>query len=347
MESGGSVFLWDLSKKVPLASSQMLTEEQGRVSDVRLSPNGRWLITGDEDGAANVWDLATSEPSTTRRSLRGHHERLVRVFVDSHGYWAATQDRESMRLWNLREDDPSRASLIISGVYPTHMDPKGHWLVTSGGKHGAAPILWDLSKADPTRRGMALANHNGEVTVTEISRDGRWLFTGGSDSVIRVWDLSAVAPTSSCRVLQGHSGSIRYIACEGSKVATAAADGIRLWDLEETNVPRAGLLLGDPPGFMSNLTIDASGRWLVASNGGIATVWDLTLADPAKSARVMGNHNDDLLNAVVAPNQRWVILLTQEGTTRLWHLDFDDLILRARIFAGRDLTDDERQVFTP
>ncbi|MCX5742204.1 MAG: WD40 repeat domain-containing serine/threonine-protein kinase [Proteobacteria bacterium] len=79
-----------------------------------------------------------------------------------------------------------------------------------------------------TRRGDDLGAHVGPVETLAISRDRRWLASGGTDRTIRLWDLEA----STSRLLTGHTGAVRGLAFapDATSVASTSEDGtLRVW----------------------------------------------------------------------------------------------------------------------
>src|SRR5262249_46238437 len=68
-----------------------------------------------------------------------------------------------------------------------------------------------------------------EVSACAFSPDGRWLFTGGADRLVRVYEVPS---WQQCCALDGHVGSIVSITFspDGQTLTTASGDGtIRCW----------------------------------------------------------------------------------------------------------------------
>jgi hypothetical protein len=82
-------------------------------------------------------------------------------------------------------------------------------------------------------------SHLKQVNCVAISPDGRWLAScgRGKNEAINVWELSAThsAPQEPIhsRRLAAHSKTVRRLAFShnGAKLASCAADGVRIWDL--------------------------------------------------------------------------------------------------------------------
>ena len=53
--------LWDLGAKDPAASPVVLRGHDGSVSEVAISPDNRWIVTGGDDSAARLWLLQLND----------------------------------------------------------------------------------------------------------------------------------------------------------------------------------------------------------------------------------------------------------------------------------------------
>jgi len=68
------------------------------VSFVGFSPDGRWLLTGGEDGKARVWDQETGQE---RRRFEGHSAAVTGVIQAPDGRWVATTGKDGItRFWD-------------------------------------------------------------------------------------------------------------------------------------------------------------------------------------------------------------------------------------------------------
>lgn len=75
------------------------------------------------------------------------------------------------------------------------------------------------------------ARHEGYVKATAMTADHGLLLTAGLDGLVQIWDTSSAAGTLSGQ-LTGHSGFLLSASYspDGSRLATVADDGVRLWD---------------------------------------------------------------------------------------------------------------------
>ena len=89
--------------------------------------------------------------------------------------------------------------------------------------------LLDLNGAKPA---MQLAAHADRLTSACVSRDGRYLATGGTEGVIYLWDLTENRePTK----FVGHEGQMAgiWFSADGRTLLSSSLDGtVRFWDLD-------------------------------------------------------------------------------------------------------------------
>jgi WD40 repeat protein len=109
---GGAVQLWDDGAITLVgrdgATVQELGADQRPVQDVAVSPDGRWAVTGGNDGEVFRWDI---DPSTGRwvgkEPLRGHTGDVVSVEVDASGRRLATVSVDHTAItWDMSTERP-------------------------------------------------------------------------------------------------------------------------------------------------------------------------------------------------------------------------------------------------
>jgi hypothetical protein len=114
-----------------------------------LSPDGRRIAAGTENGQICVWDMATG---IRQADLRGHTQRVLALafFPDSKRLVSASSDR-SLRLWNI---DGSSCERVLYGhqgaVNCVAVSPEGKTMA-SGASDGLI-LLWEAQTGQLKRR---------------------------------------------------------------------------------------------------------------------------------------------------------------------------------------------------
>jgi WD40 repeat protein len=197
-------------------------------------PDGRFLVTGKQNGVVQVWDVG----SRTEVRTLGTHDREVRgvAFSPAGGHLASVSGDGVVNLWDAtRLDRPQearrftdRARVPAGPCMNIAFSPDGRRLATGGEKY--AVQVWDVETGKELQ---TLAGHTGDVYSVAFSPDGRWVASAGEDSTVKVWDGQA----GRCvRTFRGHTGLVASVAFtpDGRRLVSGSRDHtVKVWDLTE------------------------------------------------------------------------------------------------------------------
>jgi WD40 repeat protein len=260
------VRLWDLrtGKRV-----QRCTGHQAMVDCLALSPDGRYLASGAQDGTMRLWDLASG-----KELFQGKDNTLVgSVAFSPNGKVLATLGGDSKL--RLREVPNGKLLHELGGhhVGAIAFSPDSQRVAVSG----QSPIsVYEVA----TGKRVQQIQENGYALA--FSRDGKTLASSGHDSTIRLWDL---ATGKEHLPAAGHQEKIRTLSVSGDGrfVATTGGGGgtrvIRLWDARTGREVRQ---FRDRAAFLGSVALSADGK-VVASD---RTLWDRA------SGKVLGRLQD-------------------------------------------------------
>jgi WD40 repeat protein len=199
-----------------------------------FSPDGRYLVTGKQNGAVQVWDGRTGKAIQTL----GTHGGEIRgvVFSRAGGHLASVSGDGVVNLWDatrLDQKQPLRQftdRAHVPGPFLTMaFSPDGRRLAT-GGENNTVKI-WDV----PTGHALlTLPGHIGDVYTVAFTPDdeGRWVASAGEDSTVKVWDSRTGALL---RTFRGHTGVVTSIAfADGRRLVSGSRDHtVKVWDLTQ------------------------------------------------------------------------------------------------------------------
>lgn len=210
---------WDMDLCEPIATMAGGAGEMFNCADI--SPDGRFLVTGTEEGEVAVWFILTGEQ---RDVLRRGIDAITSVACSFDGDFVAMSTRgASVEVLDMKTGrclyraDAEDGTFIFLAWMPT----SGR-LLTSDDGYALLMITWQSDS-----HAVRFDGHGGHVTAARATADEGYLVSASLDASVRVWSVS----TAQClRVLRGHTDHINSMALQDDLIVTGSRDGtIRLW----------------------------------------------------------------------------------------------------------------------
>jgi WD40 repeat protein/serine/threonine protein kinase len=301
------IVVWNLATGLAICSS----DDQGCwVNAVAVSPNGRCVISGDDNGTIKVWDLEP-ERLLLRQSLPGAHMGwIIALTITPDGKWflSGSQD-EKLKVWDLD-------TLQVRHTLEGHRGWVRGVAATSDGRHAVSVStdttikIWDLETGKAER---TLVGHSAWVRGLVILPGDTRIVSASDDGTLKVWDLFT---GKELRTLCGHVDRVRSVAVtpDGHSLITGSADRtLKIWELEKGDDVGEGGACG-----VVALAVTPDGRHaLSAASDGILMLYDTAMG---KVIRSVGRCERPPRCAAVSPS-RTVILTFDNGTVEEWDLE--------------------------
>jgi WD40 repeat protein len=270
--------LVDTRSGVVRSSAGVLTDAPNWLA---FSSDGRTVVSTGLDGAVTLWDVRSA---TVRETLRGHSASATEPEFSPDGKTLYTASHDGTAIaWRIAGDrglgrpfefTPGRAARDFRHPGAYVLDGR---LIAVGLK-GRGIGFRDGETL--VRAGAPLLKTGGEVDALASSSDGRTLAAGTAAGKVTVWDVRSrslrLGPFAATKRPM-HSLSV---SADGTMLATAAADGVKLWDVA-TGAPRgrvgdgsaAGAVAFSPAGPFVAFVL--SGYYGRPEQAGDVEIWDV------------------------------------------------------------------------
>lgn len=265
--AGTAVLLWDL------ATGKVQTQLKTRLNRsllLEFSPDGKRLATGDTlDQLIQLFDVATGMERL--QILRPNHVHEFAFSPDSTTLAAGARDG-GVTLW-----DVATGKLIREMTSPNKYvrsvawSPDGKTL--AAGEYNIEKQKFCIRLWDPSTGKERLHTQTGEAWGVPgclvFAPDGKTLFCGGFDSVIRLWDTATGIEKSP---VAGLPSVVWHLAISpnGKTLAYTTTQGISLWDRAAERV------VGTLPGHHWSFAFSPDGKTLAGgSDENVFNVWDV------------------------------------------------------------------------
>jgi len=224
-----TIIVWELTKEEGNYgfARRALKGHNHFVSDVVLSMDGQFALSGSWDGTLRLWEIASGKCT---KQFKGHTKDVLSVSfsADNRQIVSGSRDR-SIKLWNtlgeckytIQEDGHTEWVSCVR-FSPNLQTP----LIVSAGWDKLVKI-WSFGNL---KLKTNLTAHTGYLNTVCISPDGSLCASGGKDGTAMLWDLS-----EGKRLYSLEAGDIIHSMVFSPNrfwLVAATQSAIKIWDLE-------------------------------------------------------------------------------------------------------------------
>ena len=228
----GQTLLWDVATGT---SRPIIKENEGRTRTLALSPDGKYLATGDSDGNVQLWDITTeAQQHASSQVFEGHkHHVSVLAFSPDGKTLLTTSQPGDIRAW---DTETGKQRFTVTG----HIGPMLHLAFSETGNtvtslNSPASIwLWahfQHRQWDATT-GKPLSTHFLEVIGAEkISPNGKTVLVDHLDGTLELWDIQTQRTRSTLKGNMKDEMNVQFVlSLDGKMLAGVGKDRmIRVW----------------------------------------------------------------------------------------------------------------------
>lgn len=315
------------------------------VNNVVVNPNNTAAYTVGDDGFLKFWQMPP--PATQKPIPVASTTRALALTPDNASFYVAGDDRNVRQFSvanpkELRVLSGPQANVTTVATHPqntfigagtadskvylwNNSDPKTpiSWLAHANGVQSVqmqAPTVlmssggdglvkfWNLPQLAPKTM-----THPDAVLAAVTSPDGKKLFTGSADKIVRIWDTAKQAAE---KQFAGHTAPVTAIAVSANLavLASGSADNtIRLWN--QATAKESDVLMAHAAPLTA-LGINAAGTQLLsAGEDGAVKLWALPLVAPKQLALP-----DAAVKMIVTNDGAKMLTAGSDKLIRLWIL---------------------------
>ncbi|KAL8161947.1 hypothetical protein V2J09_013436 [Rumex salicifolius] len=255
----------DVERYTQLSSHPLHKTNKPGILSVDIHHSKDIIATGGMDSNAVVFNHSTSEIIST---LSGHSKKVtsVKIVPQDDPFVITGSADTTVRLWQGSEDGNYECKHILKDhqkeVQAVTVHATNKYFVTAS--LDKTWCFYDLSSGLCLAQVTDPSESNLGYTSAAFHPDGLILGAGTTESLVRVWDVKSQANVAT---FDGHVGSVTSVSFSenGYFLATAAEDGVKLWDLRKLRNFRT-----IESSISSNsVTFDHSGSYLAVGSGDI------------------------------------------------------------------------------
>jgi WD40 repeat protein len=291
-------------------TKSIFAESLGSVMSVAISPDGKLLAMGDQDGVVCLWDILTYQQVGR---FKGHTSWVwsVAFSPDSQTLASGSYDR-AVKLWDIKSGQ-CRQTLQehTGGIWSIAFSPDGQQLVSTG--EDRTVKLWNI---DSGQCCMTLVGHSDDILSIAFSPDRKTVATGCLDRTVRLWDIN---PGECCKVLYGHEAQVWAVAFsqDGQIIASGGLEQVvKMWNVKTGE--EIGTLQGHGSVILS-LAFSPDGS-ILASGSSDRTVklWDWQAGE---CIQTLQGHEMQVWSVAFNPRDRMLASGCTDRTVKLWDID--------------------------
>jgi WD40 repeat protein len=277
---------------------------------VVTSQDGKFFVTGHQDGKVRLWDTQDGQLIHT---YSGHSGSVNTVAIAPDGDWLVSGSEDNkIKRWDVKTNLCLFTYSGHSGsVNTVAIAPDGDWLVS--GSEDNKIKRWDVSTNECIQ---TYIGHSKSVKALTIAPDGSWFASGSGDKTLKRWNTE----TAAClNTYSGHEYVVHTIALatDGTWLMSGSRDNtLKQW---ETKTANCIYTYTGSQYRVRAVAISVDNSWLVScSNDKMLKRWDFKTG---KCIQTYTGHLNTVKTVAIAPDGSWLVSGSRDNTLKRWDLN--------------------------
>ncbi|MDD5170100.1 MAG: caspase family protein, partial [Syntrophales bacterium] len=300
------------------------------VRSVAVSPDGKYALSGSQNGFIRIWDVSTGKLTKTINAISGPFSALYAIALSPDNKYILTGgDSGIVKLWDIqteREATIFEDRSFVGGILSVGFSPDGKQAFGTGGMTKAVR-RWNVSTGEKIDEMKCTSEY---VEGSIFSPDGKYALFKGT-SAIKLCDLETKELVWTQKRGADSGGEHRHSVAfsdDGKYILTGENRKIKLRDSASGNVIRT--LLGHT-GTVDSLAFSKDGRHAVSgSRDETVRLWDI---DTGRELKEFKGHSGTVFQVSFLPSGKY-ILSGGDSSTRLWDVSTGEEVAMTVGFSG-------------
>jgi eukaryotic-like serine/threonine-protein kinase len=317
-------YLWGQSRSDALFK---LTGQRGTISSLAVSPDGRWIASGQPRWIASRQPLAIFDWQT-KQQVTADPGRMSGFYVafSPRSPWIAfpmeTDGSFSIRLWDIVSGQVVKDLPLAGRSGRLAFSADGKTLVTSTQSPDSQITFWSVPEGEKLKsHSIGPVSARGMQAPLALARDlsVAAYATDDEENVFQVIDLLTGQQRWTAR-FGGHPFTSFAFSPDGRILASGSSGNgasICLWDVA------TGRQIGRPLEFhrawISELVFWPDGKTMASSSADqTIRLWDLTDPENVRPIRTLQGHKQEVWSLALTPDNRYLLSGSKDGELLVW-----------------------------
>jgi WD40 repeat protein len=276
------------------------------INAIALSPNGQYLISGDDGGTIAIWNLTMpQQPIATCCN----NSPIYAVAASSNQSQIASGDKNRRVQIRRRESITNSVQEYTHNgfVFSVQFSPDGTILASGGADHRIR--LWNTQT---NKIISTLDGHQDSISAIQFMPNGKILVSASADRTIRFWDLGQ---KQLLKTIEAHEQPINTLAISQDGKLIVSGSNDRHLQVRQLSTSTHYTLPAGETAILA-VAISPDGKTIAAGSiDGTVSLWD---TDSQQLINNFSAHQEAVKSIVFQINGQFLITASLDRTIKIW-----------------------------